>query len=154
LLFLGLLSLQTTGCKTTYNSSAVPKEDMAKESTLVFVRPDRYTILGTRSVRDYVEITYEKGTPNAAGLLVVQTGLRNRGGRHWYNLRGPDFAVSVKVRYYKDPVLGTGPQGPPVYETGWQKVMMLRGDTASYESICPVPEGKHYQITVSEMVAK
>lgn len=150
----GAAALALTGCKTVYNATPASAEKMAKEGTLVFVRPDRYSILGTRSVRDYVEITYEQASPNAAGLLVVKAGLRNKGGQHWWDLHGPDYALSVKTTFYKEPLTGRGPQGPPLYETNWQKVVLVRGDTGHFEATCPVPDARGYQITISEFLTK
>jgi hypothetical protein len=143
-----------TGCQTVHNATPAPRNAMAKEGSLVFVRPDRYSILGTRSVRDYVEITYEQAALNQAGLLIVKTGLRNKGGQHWWDLHGPDFALSVKTTFYREPVAGKGPQGPPIYETNWQKVVLVRGDTCHFTVTCPVPGAGGYQITVSEFLTR
>jgi len=103
-------------------------------------------------VRDYVEITYETSKRNAADLLTVQAGFRNRGGHRWYNLKGPDFTLSVKTSFYEDVVPGQGVMGAPVYVTPWRPLPLARGDTFNYEAACPVPAAKYYQITVSEFL--
>jgi hypothetical protein len=143
-------------CRTEYNPRPTPgqQEKIASEGTVVFVRPDVYTILGTRSIRDYIEVTYEKSTRNQAGFLTAEVGLRNRGGQHFWDLHGPNFSVSVKTTFYRDPIDGKGPSGPPVYETNWQPVPISRGDTAHFKAVCPVPEGSYYQCTISEQLAR
>ena len=140
------------GCQTTYNANYTPADDLAKEGSIVFVRPDHYTILGTRSVRDYIEITYEKLSTNEAGYPMVQIGLRNKGGQHLWDQKGPQVNLSVKTTFYSDPIAGTGPTGPPVYETNWQSVHLNRGTTEHFKVICPKKDGQHYQITISELL--
>jgi hypothetical protein len=122
------------------------------DQSLHFVRPDRYTVLGTRSISEYIEITYERSRINEADMAVVEVGLRNRGGRRWYNKVGPNIAVSIKASFYEDPIEQGGPAGPPVYETNWQAVPIPRGDTAHYSVTCPVAGGKYYQVTISELL--
>jgi len=152
LLLPALLALP--GCSTTQNAHRVPASELAREDTLVFVRPDFHWILGTRSIRDYVEITYEERSRNAAGLLEVRVGLRNRGGQRWYDLHGPNFALSAKTSFYREPIAGRGPTSAPVYETNWQTITLVRGDTLHFSVTCPAPEGAHYQLTLSEQVAR
>lgn len=141
-----------SGCQTTYNAGYTSGEELAKEGSIVFVRPDRYTILGTRSIRDYVEITYEKLSVNDAGYSMVQVGLRNKGGQHFWDLNGPEVHLSVKTVFYTEPIAGTGPTGPPVYETNWQAVQLNRGETEHFKVICPKSEGQYYQITISDLL--
>ena len=138
------------GCRTTYNAN--PSPNLSDEGSIVFVRPDYYTILGTRSIRDYIEITYEKISTNEAGYPVVQIGLRNRGGQHFWDLKGPEVLLSVKTVFYSDPIYARGPSGPPVYETNWQTVQLNRGETEHFKVVCPKKEGQYYQITISELI--
>lgn len=139
-----------TGCRTVYNTDHAPSDKLAKEGTVVFVRPDRYTVLGTRSVRDYIEITYEKAGKNDAGLLKVELGIRNRGGQHLSNKQGPTVQLSVRTAFYKDKITGQGPTSAPVYETNWHLVTLNRGETEQFEALCLVPSGEYYQVTMSE----
>ncbi len=147
-----LSALVGNGCQTNYNAGYAPVEELAGEGSIVFVRPDRYTILGTRSVRDYIEITYEKFSLNEAGLPMVQIGFRNRGGQHFWDTKGPEVVLSVKSVFYSDPIDQTGPTGPPVYETNWQPLQLNRGETDHFKVICPKKEGQYYQVTVSELL--
>lgn len=141
------------GCsyQTTHAPNRASPEQLAMEESVMFVRPDRYTILGTRSISDYVEITYERSHVNQAGQTVVELGLRNRGGQRWYDKKGPNVALSVKTTFYDAAVTADGPSGPPLYETNWQPVSVPRGDTAHYKAACPVSEGVHYQVLISEL---
>ncbi len=146
------LSAFLCGCHTTYSANRASARELAREGSLMFVRPDRYTLLGTRSVRDYIEIVYEREGTNRTGFTVVEVGLRNKGGQHWYDVKGPDVVLSAKATFYEDPITPKGPQGPPVYETNWQPVPIPRGDTAHYKAVCPVESGIYYQVTFSELI--
>jgi len=149
------ISLFFQSCQTTYNPDRPNHSTKVNpEEAVVFVRPDRYTLLGSRSIREHIEVMYDEATLNNAGLLVVNLGLRNKGGQKFYDLRGHSFPISIKTSFYKKPIGPAGPQSPPVYETNWQTVSMIRGDTSTYEAICPVKEGKYYQIRISEQLGR
>ena len=152
--FLGLFLcfVSFLGCQTTYDAHQAPAEELAQEGSIVFVRPDYYTILGTRSIRDYIEITYEKLVLNEAGLPTLQVGLRNRGGQHFWDTKGPEVVLSAKASFYRDPIIATGPTGPPAYETNWQPVHLNRGETKHFEVICPYADSSYYQLTLSELI--
>ena len=137
------------GCQTVYNVDRAEPGKLTKEGTVVFVRPTEYSLLGTKSLSDYVEITYDQARRNDAGLLEVRVGLRDRGGQHFWDVKGMDFAVSAKTTFYA--VAGSDHRSAPVYETNWQRVMMVRGGTADYKAVCPMKEGAYYQVTLSEM---
>jgi hypothetical protein len=141
--------LLASSCRSVYNADHISHGDRNREGTIVFVRPDRYSIFGTRSIRDYVEITYEESGENEAGLLQVEVGFRNRGGQHWWNLHGPDILLSIKAAFYERGGSGT-PVGNPVYETNWQPIKITRGETSHYKAICIADNTQSYQITVSE----
>ena len=143
-----------SGCDTTYQASRSTAGTAAEQDSVTFVRPDRYSILGTRSIREYVEVVYEESQLNSAGLLVVNVGLRNKGGQRWYDRWGPNFSLSVKTTFYDLPLTSTGPQTAPVYETNWQTVVLIRGDIQHFQVICPVPAGRNYQLTISEQVTR
>lgn len=144
---------QLTACQTVYNVDRVSSEDIAQEGTIVFVRPTDYTVFGTKSLKDYIEVTYESVSRNNADLLQVAIGFRNRGGQHFYDTRGPNFQLSVKTAFYDKRF---GPDGrqisAPVYETNWQTITLLRGATEHYKVICPVKSATFYQVTVSELL--
>ena len=155
--FLGTMliaCLAFAGCKTVYNAHRAKPVKLGKEGTIVFVRPTKYSIFGNRSIRDYVEITYEQFGPNVADLPQVKVGLRNRGGQHFWDTVGPDYELSVKTGFFSEAVgaQGGGTMTAPVYETNWQTVKMLRGATAHYEASCPVETATHYRVTISELL--
>ena len=145
------LIIWSFGCHTTYDARRSNPESLASEGSVVFVRPDRYTILGTRSIRDYIEITYEESDQNEAGQPVVTLGLRNRGGQHFWDLEGPDVQLSVQTAFYYNPIQPGGPSsGPAAYRTNWQTVKLVRGQTSDYRVVCPVIGANYYQVTLSE----
>jgi hypothetical protein len=123
---------------------------MAQEGSIVFVRPSRYHIFGTRSLRDYVEVTLERSGRNDADMLAVHVGFRNRGGQHFWDTRGPNLAISVKTVFYMQG--GGGPADVPLYETNWLTLSLMRGTTAEYQAVCPKKSAQSYQVLVSEVL--
>ncbi|ACL04924.1 hypothetical protein Dalk_3234 [Desulfatibacillum aliphaticivorans] len=149
----GLVLLSLASCQTVHNAAKVDSEDVAKEGTIVFVRPTKHPVLGVRSISDYVEITYEKLDRNEAGLPKVSVGFRNKGGARFYDTKGPDYQISVKTSFYTTPLPSMGgSMSPPVYETNWQTLTMLRGGTNHYSCLCPNKDAVYYQVTVSELL--
>ncbi len=148
---IALLLVASAGCRSVHNVDQAQPQELSQEGTVVFVRPTEYTLFGTKSLSDYIEVVYDQGRRNAAGLLEVRVGLRDRGGQHFWNVKGRDFAVSAKVTFYQEPVAGQDHRSPPVYETNWQRVMLVRGETTDYKVTCPVAEGAYYQVTLSEL---
>jgi len=138
-----------TGCNTVYNADDVPGKDLANESSVVVVRPDRYTILGTRSVRDYLEIIYEE-LDSAGPIPVVRIGIRNKGGQHWWDLKGKDFTIFAQAVFYRDPVAGKDVRSAPLYKTNKQAVPLERGETTDLVFKSPVKGAQGYQIIISE----
>lgn len=139
------------GCAAMKSANTVDRKELAEESTVVVVRPDRYTLLlGTRSMRDYLEVVYEEFSVNAAGYPVVKIGVRNKGGEHWWDLRGPDFTLYAQAVFYRDPVIGTDVRSAPLYRTNKQPIPMERGETADISFTSPVKGAKGYQVVLSE----
>ncbi len=156
LLFLissGLVLLSLASCQTLHNATRVDSETVQKEGSIVFVRPTKHPVMGVKSISDYVEITYERLGRNAAGMPQVQVGFRNKGGSRFYDTKGPNFQISVKTSFYDLPLpSGGGTMSPPAYETNWQTLTMLRGDTNHYSCLCPIKDAVYYQVTVSELL--
>lgn len=150
-MIVALLVAISAGCKSVHNVDRAQPKELSKEGTVVFVRPTEYRLLGTKSLSDYIEVVYDQGRRNAAGLLEVRVGLRDRGGQHLWDRKGRDFPISAKVAFYEEPVAGQDHRTPPVYETNWQRVMLVRGETTDYKVTCPVKEGAYYQVTLSEL---
>jgi hypothetical protein len=141
----------TLSCRTTYDADRTPAKELQREGSIVFVRPDHYTILGSRSIRHYIEITYEQISLNEAGYPVLTVGLRNRGGRYIWDTKGPDVQLSLQTAFYDRPIQPDGAaSGPAVYRTNWQTVKLVRGQTTDYKVACPVKGADNYQVTVSE----
>lgn len=148
------ISLTTimAGCKTVYNVRRVPSAELSQEGTVVFVRPTEYSVFGTNSFRDYIEITHEHASKTDASLLRVQIGFRNRGGRHPWDGKGPNFSISVKTAFYDQPYAAGSESSIPVYETNWRPLAMPRGVTVEYTATCPKPSAGYYQVRVSELL--
>jgi hypothetical protein len=139
------------GCETTYNADKTAAGELQKEGEIVFVRPDEYSILGTRSIRDYIEVAYEQIGVNEAGYPEVAIGLRNRGGQHFWDVKGPSVTLSAQTAFYTSPIQPKGAaSGPAVYRTNWQTIKLVRGQTFDYKVVCPVKGANYYQMTLSE----
>ncbi len=150
LLFVAIIGV---GCSTTYSPHRTDTSEIKNEGSVVFVRPGKYTILGSRSIRDYVEIAYETMNENSNGYPTLNIGFRNRGGQHFWDVRGGDVQISVQVKFYKSPLNNNGyASGPAAYTSNWQAVKMVRGETIDYQVNCPVKEAIYYQVTVSEFL--
>jgi hypothetical protein len=147
-----LLLLFLVGCRSVHNVDRASPSKLSREGSIVFVRPTEYSVFGTKSLSDYVEVVYEQAERNEAGLLEVRLGLRDKGGQHLWDLQGKDFPLSVKATFYDQPVAGEGVRSAPVYETNWQRLSLLRGATTDYKVVCPLNAGAYYQVTLSELV--
>lgn len=146
-----LVTLSMWGCNTTYNADRTAAKELSREGGIVFVRPDKYSILGTRSIRDYIEITYEEMEVNSAGYPVLRVGLRNRGGQHFWDTKGPEVQLSVQTAFYDKPIQPDGAAAAAAaYRTNWQTVKLVRGQTSDYVVSCPVEGANYYQMTISE----
>lgn len=137
---------------TVYNADRVSIDRIEKEGTIVFVRPSQYSVFGTESIREYIEVTYERAFRNKAGLLQLDVGLRNRGGQRFYDPSGHSFPISIKTAFYDRPLSSGSPQAVPIYETNWQTVKLLRGGTEHYQVTCPLDSADYYQVTISELL--
>ena len=131
------------GCKSTYNVDRVTPKNIAREGTVIFVRPPSNVPLN--SLRRRAEVMHESVSRNAANFLQVQVGLRNKSGE--------DLVLSVKTAFYEQPFGAPGTQTSlPVYESNWQTFNVLRGASFEYKIVCPKTSANFYQVTVSEML--
>lgn len=149
-----IVSLLAGGCASVQQPYQADREKLAKEGSTVFVRPGQYTIFfGSESLNEYLEITYERGSVNEAGQMVVELGLRNRGPVRWYNFlrTAPDqIVVMAQANFYETITQGHGPSGPPVYRTNRQKFVIKRGELVDCRFVCPVKTARSYQVVLSE----
>lgn len=137
------VTLFLAACGTVRNVDAA---DTSGESSMVFVRPGTFSILGTRSLADYVEVAYEDVGETETGRMTVACGVRNRGGQHWYDLKGPQVTIGAKIAFYAQP----DRKGKPLWVSPRKTVLINRGDTTHLEFICPKAGAKSYQITLSD----
>ena len=149
--FIGILGIVVlAGCSSVVKTSQVASEDLAGEGSTVFVRPDRFTLLGTRSMTDYVEIIYDEISVTSTDLPVVRVGLRNKGGQHWWDAKAPDFTLYAQAVFYREPITGSGVRSAPLYRTNKQAVPMKRGETVDLVFKSPVKGARGYQVVFSE----
>lgn len=138
------------GCHPVENVDRVSYTDLDRESSVVFTRPARYTMFfGSRSIRDFVEIVYEQASRNAAGQLVVEVGIRNRGPVSWTNWpqHAPDrLGLKVVTNFYS----GQRGASPIVYSTNRPTILIGRGQTYAYKAVCPVPNATSYQVVLGD----
>lgn len=136
-------TLFLASCASVRNVDAA---DTRGESSMVFVRPGTFSILGTRSLADYVEVVYEDVGETETGRMIVSCGIRNRGGQHWYDHKGPQVAIGAKITFYAQ----SDRKGKPLWVSPRKTVLINRGDTTHFEFICPKSGAKSYQITLSD----
>lgn len=138
----GLLS----ACNTTQEVARANNTD----GSVVFNRPQNYTIFfGTRSLNEFIELTSESFTRNAAGLPVISLAIRYRG-----YVRGIGFArqsphqinFNARADFYRD----SSRKGAPVYSTNNQRVVIRLGDTYFFTATCPVEECQGCRVVLSE----
>lgn len=150
LFFMMLALISLCGCKTTYNLEPEAERDLAREGNVVVTRPDRYVMFGTRSIRDYLRITYCDMTENAAGQPDVKIGLRNISGQHWWDAGAKEFTVYVQTVFYKESIKGQSTRTAPLFRTNKQPVFIKRGESKDLNFVSPVKGAKGYQIIISE----
>lgn len=140
---IGMLALVGCGYNAVHGPNRV---DTAGEGSMVFVRPDRFTVLGTRSLSDYVEVTFEEASVGETGRMEVSVGLRNRGGTHVYDKEGQDIAVGAQIAFYGTP----NAQGRAIWRSPRKTVVIRRGATEQLDYVCPKAGAQSYQITLSD----
>jgi len=148
-LLVALSALALGGCHSIYRTDSPSADDFAREKSFVFVRPKRFSVLGTRSLRDHCEIMYEEFSVNDAGQPVIKFGIRNKGGQHWWDRSSMRIVIAAKAVFYESPIVTEAVTSPPVYETNWQRIPITRGETSHYSFVCP-KDAQGYQITLSD----
>lgn len=138
------------GCHSVCDVARANPEDLNKESTIVFTRSAKFTpFFGTHSMREFIEITYEKFYRNEAGQLVVEVGIRNRGPVSWTNWhrRAPKrLTLNTRCNFYS----GNRVVSPMVYSTNRQKIVIERGETYAYKVLCPSLNANSFQLVLGD----
>lgn len=139
-----------SGCQAVQTVDRADSTDMATESTIVFTRPARYATWGTNSLREYIEVTYERFYVNEAGQNVLEVGLRYRGATNWYDyfVKAPEsITFAGQTNFYSEQRPHTG---APLYSTNRQTILIRRGDTFNYRAVSPRKGAQSYQLVLSE----
>ena len=86
-----LISFLLPACNTVYEAERIDASDLDNEPRVAFVRPDKYSfaIFGSRSIKEHVEITYERFSTDDSGYPLVELGLRNKGGNLFGIIKQP-----------------------------------------------------------------
>ena len=125
---------------------------LAQEGTIVFTRPARFTPwFGNYSLSQFIEVTYERASRNAAGQLVVEVGIRNRGPVSWTNWdqHAPKLLnIAATCNFYGTQAGALG--GPVVYQTNRRTLAINRGETYVYKAVCPVEGANGYQLVLGD----
>lgn len=138
--------LVLAGCKSVSNVHHRNPDFLRSEGSMVFVRPDHFSILGSRSMRDRIEVIYENMTVDDLGRAHVTAGVRNMGGRHWYDTKAPTLCMGAAISFYKT----ADTRSAPIYQSNRRSYVVQRGETAHLSFDCPVPNAKSYQIVLSD----
>jgi hypothetical protein len=153
---LPLLAFLPSACTSVDGIPGASQDELSSEGSAVFVRPQDYTIFfGTRSLSNYIEITYSQRYVNKAGQMVVEMGIRNRGSVSWYNFlnSAPNkIVIMAKANFYKTSQQGHGPSSTPIYSTNDRKFVIKRGQIVAARFVCPVKSAKSYQVVLSQVV--
>lgn len=140
------------GCTAVDPVARADQVDMAREGTIVFTRPARFTPwFGNYSISQFLEVTYERASRNAAGLLVVEVGIRNRGPVSWTNWHqhAPKILnIAATCNFYGTQSGALG--GPVIYQTNRRTLAINRGETYAYKAVCPVEGANGYQLILGD----
>ena len=140
------------GCTAVDPVVRADQGESAKEGTIVFTRPARFTPwFGNYSISQFLEITYERASRNSAGQLVVEVGIRNRGPVSWTNWHrhAPELLdIAATCNFYGTQAGALG--GPVIYQTNRRTLAIRRGETFSYKAVCPVDGANGYQLVLGD----
>lgn len=138
-----------SGCYSVYNANRASYDDLAKEGSIVFTRPAKFSpFFGSYSISEFVEIVYEKASKNEAGQLVVEVGIRNRGPVSWTNWH-QDAPARITLKTVCNFYQGQRINSPIAYATNKREIVIDRGETFAYKAVCPV-EALSYQLILGE----
>ncbi len=140
------------GCTAVDSVARAGQRDMAREGTIVFTRPARFTPwFGNYSISQFLEVTYERASRNAAGQLVVEVGIRNRGPVSWTNWHqhAPKILnIAATCNFYGTQAGAL--EGPVIYQTNRRTLAINRGETYVYKAVCPVEGANGYQLVLGD----
>lgn len=151
--FAVLTVLSVTACRATQNATGADRAKIEEEGTVIIARPEKYFIFfGSRSIGEYLDITYDRLTRNQAGQTGIDVGIRYKGGTSWYNFMNtsPEYVtLYVRADFYEGTRLGKS-YGPPIYSTNRQVVHIRLGDTFNFKAVCPDVRAQSCQIFITE----
>ena len=147
-----LVSSVFIGCTAVDPLARADRGNMAQEGTVVCTRPAHFTPwFGNYSISQFLEITYERVSRNAAGQLVVEVGIRNRGPVSWTNWHRhapKTLNIAATCNFYETSAGALG--GPCIYQTNRRTLVIGRGETYAYKAVCPAENANGYQLVLGD----
>ncbi|MDR0931790.1 MAG: hypothetical protein LBM70_02060 [Victivallales bacterium] len=144
--------LGVIGCATTAEPNRTDANQLSKEGNVVFTRPPDFSIFGTTSISDYIEVLGDRFYANEAGQPVAEITLRNRGRVHWYNALSetPENIVLMAQANFYDKESSERHNARLLYSTNRRKILLKRGLTTRMEFVSPVVGARGFQVILSE----
>lgn len=132
-----------SGCRTVSN---VEHTDTSAEGSVVFARPASFSVFGTKSVQDYIEIVYEKAEIDDKGFAHLSVGVRNRGGQHFWDTKAPTIRLGAQASFYAT----KGTDSAPLWQSNRRAFSLQRGETTHLKFDSPVKGSLGYQVVFSD----
>jgi hypothetical protein len=149
---LAAVMLWGSGCYSVKPLERPEQESLSGEGSVVFARAKQYTLwFGSHSPREYFEVVYEQFSRNDAGFAVVEVGIRYRGGvswTDWYKSIPQTVTLGARCNFYS--TAAAQAEGPIVYSTNCERIVLQRGNTYAYKAVCPVRSVEGYQLVLGE----
>lgn len=150
LLMVALAAVLFCGCNSVRDLDRAKEVKLDDEGSVVFTRPAHYTMFfGSYSISQFLEVIYERASYNAAGQMVVEVGIRNRGPVSWTNwpVHAPKvLRIKAQTNFYA----GKRVSSPIVYSTNRPTLVIGRGETYAYKVTCPVAGVTNYQLVLGD----
>lgn len=145
----------TVACRT--NEVLYVDDNPHFEGRIAVQRPQIYSLgyalFGINTLAEILEVTYVKNEPNAAGQNVLKVGIRYKGFSSWYNFwrRSPHvLKIGAEAKFYKASTVGQHFDAPVFVPREQQRITLNLGNTFDFTTTCPVPEGRDFQLLISE----
>lgn len=145
--FLLIAALMFWGCRAVY---AVNRADADNDGTIVFSRPAKFhPFFGSRSLSEFIEVTYEKFSRNEIGQPVVEVGIRYRGPvkfSDWFSKAPNSVAIKVRTNFLE----GVNVSSPIIWSTEDREIVIPLGQTYAYRAVCPVVKVQGYRVILGD----
>ena len=139
---IAVLLFLAAGCRATYELEETSQID----GTYSYARPSSFSVVGTESVMDWVELVSATQSKDDKGAFVVDIALRNHGGTGFFSWfqRSHDMTVYARVDFY------AGKGGPLLHAMPRQAVPLPLGDTVHMRFVSPVDGATYAKLILLE----